>query len=227
MTRKSYLLALTALFAVLWLVLAFDPFDRPTWMLENVLLVAGAVILWTTRRVLPLSTPSYTLLFLFLCMHAVGAHFSYSMVPYDEVFRSLSGHSLNELFGFNRNHYDRLAHFGYGLLLVLPLREMLMLHARVRGFWSYFLPLDLVMSSSVLYELIEWLAALVYGGDLGAAFLGTQGDEWDAQRDMALAGLGALLAALAVLALNLWRQRDMTLDWLAQAGKLPPDEARR
>jgi putative membrane protein len=227
MTRKSYLLALTALFAVLWLALAIDPFDRPTWTLENVLLVAGAVILWTTRRVLPLSTPSYTLLFVFLCIHAVGAHFSYSMVPYDEVFRSLSGHSLNELFGFTRNHYDRLVHFGYGLLLVLPVREMLMLHARVRGFWSYFLPLDLVMSSSLLYELIEWLAALVYGGDLGAAFLGTQGDEWDAQRDMARAGLGALITALAVLAINLWRRRDMTLDWLAQAGKLLPDEARR
>ena len=227
MTRKSYLLALTAVFAVLWLALAIKPFDRPTWMLENVLLVAGAVILWTTRRVLPLSTPSYTLLFVFLCIHAVGAHFSYSMVPYDEVFRSLSGHSLNELFGFTRNHYDRLVHFGYGLLLMLPVREMLMLHARVRGFWSYFLPLDLVMSSSLLYELIEWLAAIVYGGDLGAAFLGTQGDEWDAQRDMALAGLGALLTALAVLTLNLWRRRDMTLDWLAHAGKLPPDEARR
>jgi putative membrane protein len=227
MTRKNYLLVLTALFAVLWLALAIDPVDRPTWVLENVLLVTGVVILWTTRRVLPLSTPSYTLLFVFLCLHAVGTHYSYSMVPYDEAFRSVSGHSLNQLFGFTRNHYDRLVHLAYGLLLVLPVREMLMLHARVRGFWSYFLPLDLVMSSSLVYELIEWLAAVVYGGDLGAAFLGTQGDEWDAQRDMALAGLGALLAILAVLALNLWRRHDMTLGWLVKAGKLSPDELPR
>lgn len=227
MTRKNYLLVLTALFAVLWLALAIDPVDRPTWVLENVLLVTGVVILWTTRRVLPLSTPSYTLLFVFLCLHAVGTHYSYSMVPYDEAFRSVSGYSLNQLFGFTRNHYDRLVHLAYGLLLALPVREMLMLHARVRGFWSYFLPLDLVMSSSLVYELIEWLAAVVYGGDLGAAFLGTQGDEWDAQRDMALAGLGALLAILAVLALNLWRRHDMTLGWLVKAGKLSPDELPR
>ena len=227
MTRKNYLLVLTALLAVLWLALAIDPVDRPTWVLENVLLVTGVVILWTTRRVLPLSTPSYTLLFVFLCLHAVGTHYSYSMVPYDEAFRSVSGHSLNQLFGFTRNHYDRLVHLAYGLLLVLPVREMLMLHARVRGFWSYFLPFDLVMSSSLVYELIEWLAAVVYGGDLGAAFLGTQGDEWDAQRDMALAGLGALLAILAVLALNLWRRHDMTLGWLVKAGKLSPDELPR
>jgi putative membrane protein len=76
------------------------------------------------------------------------------------------------------------------------------------------------MSSSLLYELIEWGAAVVYGGDLGAAFLGTQGDEWDAHRDMALAGLGGLIAILGILAINSWRRRDMTLEWFKQVGRV-------
>jgi putative membrane protein len=220
MTRKYYLGLLSVVFLGLWLALAIAPYERSTWLLENVLLIAGGGALWASRRVLPLSTASYSMLFVFFCLHAVGAHFTYSLVPYDAAFRTLSGWSLNEEFGFDRNHYDRLVHLAYGLLLALPVRELLMLHARVRGFWSYFLPLDLVMSSSLLYELIEWLAVIVYGGDLGAAFLGTQGDEWDAHRDMALAGLGALVAVLGILGLNLARGRDVTLEWLQRAGKL-------
>jgi putative membrane protein len=89
------------------------------------------------------------------------------------------------------------------------------------------LPLDIVMSTSLLYELIEWGAAVTYGGDLGAAFLGTQGDEWDAHRDMALAGLGGLIAALAILAVNTWRRSDISLDWFASLGRLDDRESRR
>lgn len=128
----------------------------------------------------------------------------------------MSGESLTELFDLRRNHYDRLVHFAYGMLLALPFRELLMLHAGVRGFWSYFLPFDLVLSSSLAYELLEWCAAIVYGGDLGAAFLGTQGDEWDAHRDMALAGLGAALTLLGILLVNRRRRRDLSLEWLQQ-----------
>ncbi len=86
-----------------------------------------------------------------------------------------------------RNHFDRLVHFGYGLLLAYPIREMFLRIGNVRGFWGYFLPLDLTMSTSMLYELIEWGAAEFFGGELGAAYLGTQGDVWDAHKDMALA----------------------------------------
>jgi len=135
-------------------------------------------------------------------LHAVGAHYTYSLVPYDAAFQNLTGDSLNSVLGLSRNHYDRLVHFGYGFLLALPMRELLMRLAGVRGFWSYFLPLDLVMSSSLFYELLEWAAAVVFGGGLGAAFLGTQGDEWDAHRDMALAGIGGLIAILLVYARN-------------------------
>ena len=218
MTRKGYITTLAAAFGALWTVLAIAPYDRADWALENVLIVVAVGVLVATRRVLPLSNASYGLLFAFLCLHAVGAHYTYSLVPWDDALRSMSGASLSELFGSTRNHYDRVVHLAYGLLLVLPLREWLMRHAGVRGFWSYFLPMDLVLSTSALYELIEWAAALLFGGGLGAAFLGTQGDEWDAHKDMALAALGALIATLMIWAVNRARGRDITLEWLRRTG---------
>lgn len=218
MTRKAYITTLTVVFGALWVVLAIAPYDRSDWALENVLTVAAIGLLVATRRVLPLSNTSYGLLFAFLCLHAIGAHYTYSLVPWDDALRSVSGTSLNEVIGATRNHYDRVVHLAYGLLLVLPLREWLMRHAGVRGFWSYFLPMDIVLSTSALYELIEWGAALLFGGDLGAAFLGTQGDEWDTHKDMALAALGALIATLVIWALNRARGRDTTLEWLRRTG---------
>lgn len=196
-------------FLVIWGVLAIAPFDRATWWLENVLIFVGVAILIVTRKVLPLSLASCVLLFGFLTIHAVGAHYTYSLVPIDEVTNWL---------GSSRNHYDRVVHFFYGLCLVLPLRELLMLHAKLRGFWSYFLPLDLVMSTSLLYEMLEWAAAIVFGGGLGATFLGTQGDEWDAHKDMLMAAVGGLVAALTIWWLNRRRQSDMTLEWFRQLG---------
>ena len=218
MTRKAYITTLTVVFGALWVVLAIAPYDRSDWALENVLTVAAIGLLVATRRVLPLSNTSYGLLFAFLCLHAIGAHYTYSLVPWDDALRSVSGTSLNEVLGATRNHYDRVVHLAYGLLLVLPLREWLMRHAGVRGFWSYFLPMDIVLSTSALYELIEWGAALLFGGDLGAAFLGTQGDEWDTHKDMALAALGALVATIVIWAGNRTRGRDGTLEWLRRTG---------
>jgi putative membrane protein len=168
-----------------------------------------------------LSNASYISIFGFLCLHTIGAHYTYSLVPYDEAFRAITGHPLDGSAGTARNHFDRLVHFAYGSLLVLPLREWLMRHAGVRGFWSYFLPIDVVLSTSALYELIEWGAAVLYGGDLGAAFLGTQGDEWDAHKDIALGGLGGLVATLVIWTTHRATGRDRTLDRLHHAGAPP------
>jgi putative membrane protein len=109
--------------------------------------------------------------------------------------------------------FDRLVHFSYGLLLAYPIREMFLRIGNVRGFWGYFLPLDLTMSTSMLYELIEWGAAEYFGGDLGMAYLGTQGDVWDAHKDMALASLGALIAMLITVLVNRRMQRDFAREW--------------
>jgi putative membrane protein len=215
MTRKIYFTTFIAALTVLWAALAIAPHHRADWVLENVLLLAGVAVLIATRKRFPLSGISYTTILVFFGLHIVGAHYTYAEVPYDEAFRKLTGASFNELVGWERNNYDRVVHFSYGLLLAYPIRELFLRIANVRGFWGYFLPLDLTMSSSMLYELIEWVAAEMFGGGLGTAFLGSQGDQWDAQKDMALASLGALITMSITAAVNVIYQRDFAREWVA------------
>jgi putative membrane protein len=186
-------MAVAAPLALLWALLAFHPNDRADWLLENALTACAIVLLAATWRRFRLQRSSYVVIGVFLALHTIGAHYTYAEVPYDAAFRRLTGTGLNELLGWERNNFDRVVHFAYGLLLSVPIREVFVRVARVDGFWGYFLPLDLTMSSSMLYELLEWAAALLFGGDLGMAYLGTQGDVWDAHKDMALASLGALI----------------------------------
>jgi len=214
MTHPRYVSALAALLALLWIALAVAPNDRGDWLLENALTLAAVAVLGTTYRRFPLSRGSYTLIFVFLCLHTVGAHYTYSLVPYDAAWASLTGSTLNEQLGWKRNNFDRVVHLAYGLLLAYPIRELFLRIAGVRGFWGYFLPLDLTMSTSMLYELIEWGAAEILGGELGAAYLGTQGDIWDAHRDMALAMLGALLAMCTTAFINSRTKRDFAYEWV-------------
>jgi putative membrane protein len=194
--ERPYLALLAALFAMGWLGLAINPRHRGDWALENALTILAVGLLVLTRRRVPLSTLSYVLIFLYLTLHAVGAHYTYSEVPYDAWFTTLTGTSLNQTLGWQRNNFDRMVHFLYGLLLTQPAREALVHATGLRGFWGYFLPMDLTMSSSATYELIEWGAAMFFGGDLGVAYVGAQGDPWDAQKDMSLAALGALLSTV-------------------------------
>lgn len=212
-SHRSYLALLGALFGLLWIALALEPRHRDDWALENLLVALFVVAIAASHRRFLLSRISYTLIFVFLCVHEVGAHYTYSEVPYDEWWRALSGRSLNESMGWQRNHFDRLAHFLYGLLMAYPLREFFLRVADVRGFWGYFLPLDFTISTSALYELFEWGAAELFGGELGAAYLGTQGDAWDAHRDMALASAGALIAMLVTAAINAYLQHDFAREW--------------
>lgn len=212
-SHRKYLLFLAVLFAALWVALAISPLYREDWMLENALVIVFAVVLTASWKWFPLSRVSYTLIFLFLCLHEVGAHYTYSRVPYNEWTQALFGRSLNEVMGWERNHFDRLVHFSYGLLLAYPIREIFLRVANVRGFWGYFLPLDVTMSTSMIFELFEWAAAVVFGGELGMAYLGTQGDIWDAHKDMALASLGALIAMGIVAAVNRSLQRDFAREW--------------
>ena len=204
MTRKNYMWLLGILYAAWWVVMAIHPLDRSDWLLENVLVLLAAALLVSTYRAFPLSLVSYSCIFVFLVLHALGAHYTYALVPYQEWIPQLAG---------GRNQFDRLVHFSYGLLLAYPIREMFLRIGNVRGFWGYFLPLDLTMSTSMLYELIEWGAAEYFGGDLGQAYLGTQGDIWDAHKDMALASLGALIAMLLTALINRHMQRDFANEW--------------
>jgi putative membrane protein len=213
MAHSRYVLVLVVIFAIEWVALAIAPLHRDDWLLENALTVAAVALLASSYRVFTLSRISYTLIFLFLALHTIGAHYTYAEVPYDQWWKALTGHTFNEMVGWERNNFDRLVHFAYGLLLAYPIREVFLRIANVRGFWGYFLPLDLTMSTSMLYELIEWGAAEVVGGDLGAAYLGTQGDIWDAHKDMALASLGALIAMTITALVNIRLRRDFAYEW--------------
>jgi putative membrane protein len=213
-SHTRYLAILGALLAGAVVLSGLGAHYPHDWLLENALVVLFVAFLAATYRRLPLSRVSYTLIFLFLCLHETGAHWTYSEVPYNDWTRALFGRSLNEVLGWQRNHFDRLVHFSYGLLLAYPVREVFLRVANVRGFWGYFLPLDVTMSPSMLYELIEWGAAVYFGGELGEAYLGTQGDVWDAQKDMAMASLGALVAMLVTAAINARYQRDFARDFL-------------
>jgi putative membrane protein len=231
-SHHRFALILAGLWAILWVALAIAPHDRADWALENALLVLGVGALALTGRRFPLSRISYGLIFVFMCLHTIGAHYTYAEVPYDRWWSALFGEPLNSVFGWERNHFDRLVHFSYGLLLAYPIREIFHRVAEVRGFWGYFLPLDVAMSSSMIFELIEWGAAEVFGGELGAAYLGSQGDIWDAHKDMGLATIGAALAMAITAAINYYLERDFAREWaqslkVKSATPLGEDEIRR
>lgn len=211
--HHHYVSILATLFLSEWILLAIHPLHRNDWLLENILIFLVVPILVITYQRFPFSKVSYTLIFLFLCLHEIGAHFTYAEVPYDSWFESLTGHSLNELLGWERNNFDRIIHCTYGLFIAYPVREVYLRIAGVQGFWGYALPLSFIMSSSMAFELVEWVLATLFGGDLGMAYLGTQGDVWDAHKDMALASVGALIAMISTAALNMYLQRDFAREW--------------
>src|SRR5258705_326169 len=174
--HRQYLVILAVLFGIWWAALAIYPWHRSDWLLENALALAAVAPFALFHRRLLFSRMSYTLIFMFMCLHQLGAHYTYSEVPYDVWFQHLTGRTFNNLVGWERNNFDRVVHFSYGLLLAYPVREIFLRVVNVRGFWGYFLPLDLTMSTSMLYELMEWGTSVTVGGYLGQAYLGTQGD---------------------------------------------------
>lgn len=202
--RRSwrYPLILLALFVAYWIAMAIAPWYREDWLLENVLVfVTLPLLVWSARHY-PLSNLAYTALFVFYMLHETGAHYTYAKVPYDAWFESLTGSTLNSMLGLERNHFDRLVHFLYGVLVMPAIVEWYAMTGKPKGVWRWVLPIALVVSTSVLFELIEWAAAGIFGGELGQAYLGTQGDVWDAHQDMLLASCGALIAVVLLA----WRR---------------------
>lgn len=193
--------ALLALFSIWFVVLGIAPHYRQDWLLENLLVLLIVPLLIGTYRRLRFSNLAYTGIFAFLVLHEIGAHHTYSLVPYDAWATQLTGGTLSDWFGFERNHFDRLVHFSYGICFAPATLELFEAKAPPKGVWRFVLPLAFMNSHAVLYETLEWIATAVFGGDLGAAYLGTQGDVFDAQKDMALAFTGSVIA-LAVLVLT-------------------------
>jgi putative membrane protein len=204
---KNLPFILLILYAGIWLAWAIHPLDRADWWLENVLVFIAVPLLIFFYRRLPFSNLAYLCLFVFFSLHSIGSHYTYSKVPYDAFFDSLTGISIDDAFDFDRNHFDRLVHFLYGLLAMPAVVDLFKVKAPAKGVWRVLLPVFFVASHSVLYEVIEWLAAEVFGGDLGQAYVGTQGDEWDAQKDMALATLGAAIGMALLELRRVFRRR--------------------
>lgn len=197
----KYKLILLGIFLAVWSWAAWNPLYPNDWLLENYLVFFWVPVILVTARWFRLSNISYTLITLFMCLHVIGAHYTYSEVPF--------GYSLQDWLGADRNMYDRLVHFSYGLLLAYPLREVFLRIAKVKGFWGYFFPVDITLAFSSIYELIEWRSAANVDSELGLAFLGAQGDIWDAQKDMALAGIGAIIAMVIVFIIRLRYDRNL------------------
>jgi len=182
-----------------WLLTAIAPFNRFDWLLENLLVFVYVALLAVTYRWFRFSNTSYGLFTLFITLHLIGAHYTYAETPL--------GFWLQDMFGFTRNHYDRIVHFSYGLLIAYPFRELLLRVGGVRSGWAGFLAVNMVLAFSAFFEVLEAWIAMIVSPELGDAYLGTQGDIWDAQRDMGLALLGAIVAMATVTWMARYRRQ--------------------
>lgn len=180
---KSHKL-LYALYALIWIIMAIDPKYPQDWLLENVLVfIFFPFVIWMDKK------HNYTLLsiiflLIFTSLHSLGSHYTYAEMEHFN--------AITQFFGFERNHFDRLVHFLFGLLTFRMLFEMIMSGATtVRT--AFIFTFTMVVTISTIYEMLEWLAVVILHPELGMAFLGTQGDIWDAHKDTVLAMLGALV----------------------------------
>jgi putative membrane protein len=175
-------------FLIFWIGLGVHPLDRSDWFLENLLVFVAAIVLGSTCRRFQFSNTSYALILIFLAVHTVGAHYTYAKVP--------AGFWIQDWFHLQRNHYDRLIHFSFGLLLLYPMRDLLGHGAGAHKRWAPWLSVAALAALSSFFEIVEAVVAQIVHPDLGIAYLGTQGDIWDAQKDMGAALIGAIVAAL-------------------------------
>ncbi len=211
-----YHLFLLAAFLAVWAWAAIEPVYPDDWLLENYLVFIFVPLILLLGFYFRLSNLSYTLITVFMILHVIGAHYTYSEVPF--------GYTLQSWFDSQRNMYDRLVHFSFGLLLAYPIREVFIRITRVKGFWGYYLPLDVTLAFSAVYELIEWGAAVVVNPEAGLAFLGTQGDVWDSQKDILIASIGATIAMLITFIVNLLFNKNCMKE-IKDSFKIPKGDA--
>ncbi len=184
--QPKWLLTLLLLYLVLFSVLAITPFDRMTWFVENLtvwLIVGSLAVLY--KFGVRFSLVSYLMMSVLVFLHTVGGHYTFEHVPFSFV---------TDMFGFERNHFDRIAHFSVGFY-AFPIAEWLLFSRSVKNrFMLFTYPIFTIATIAMSYELIEWIYAATSDPVAGAAYLGSQGDIWDAQKDMLADTLGAFTA---------------------------------
>lgn len=187
--KSSYPKVLFGLFILIWVGLAIKPLYRFDWLLENLLIFFWVPLLILGYRKNIFTNTSYTLLFIFIVFHSIGAHYTYSEVPIDKLIGETGG----------RNHYDRFVHFIFGGLLFYPARELFTKLLKVQSkMWLNYLAMSFIIVLGTCYELLEWITAIIVDKEAGSAFLGMQGDVFDTQKDIALNISGALIAVLII-----------------------------
>ena len=178
--------ALLALVTIALVASALHPYDRLTWFLEVVPVLIAAPLLIATRRSFPLTPLAYWLIAIHSLVLILGGHYTYARVPL--------GFWIQDWFDFARNHYDRIGHLMQGIGPAIIARELLIRTSPLApGKWLFTIVVFTILGISACYEFIEWWTALA-SEEASAAFLGTQGDPWDTQWDMFLAGCGAIAA---------------------------------
>ena len=189
-SRNPWILGCVLGFAALWIATLVGTSDISNWFLENTLVILGLIGLWIGYRRLQLSDLSYVLIFVYLGLHVYGSMHTYAENPF--------GAWLQAHWDLQRNPYDRIVHFSFGFLLAYPMRELFLIGLKWPPWVAWALPIELTLSIGAAYELVEWAVADLFFPAQGAAFLGTQGDIWDAQKDIFVAFLGAVLATTIV-----------------------------
>lgn len=199
------LTALTLIYALLCLGLAYNPFDRATWFAENLTIwIIVSILVALYIKGIRFSNGAYCLMSVLIFLHTIGGHYTFALVPFDWV---------TQTFGFARNHFDRIAHFSVGFY-AYPIAEWLLLKRSVTSrflLWTY--PVFAIAAVALSYEIIEWIFASFADPAAGMAYLGSQGDIWDAQKDMLADTLGAIVATTFFFWMHGFRRlRSMLLD---------------
>lgn len=188
--ENHWLKLFIAVFAAIWVSTFIGTSNISNWFLENTLVFLFIGFLLLTYRKYQFSDLSCLLFCVYLSLHVYGSKYDYAHNPF--------GFWLQDALNLERNHYDRIVHFSFGFLLAYPMREMFLSWLKFPKWVAWVLPIEITLSISGFYELVEWAVADVFFKAQGDAYLGTQGDIWDAQKDMALATFGAILATTIV-----------------------------
>ena len=192
---------LLGIYAVLCLALAVSPVDRTVWFAENLTVwIILAIILFLYRRGIRFSDMAYGFMFVLIYLHTIGGHYTFALVPLDW---------FSDFFGFERNHYDRIAHFSVGFYAFAMAEWIWSKKLVANKFLLFIYPVFTIATIAMSYELIEWWYAAGSSADAASAmaYLGSQGDIWDAQKDMLADTLGAIFATtLFFLMRGLWRK---------------------
>jgi putative membrane protein len=204
LSHDRYKQALLLLLGVFFIGSCISPPYPDYLLMQHAPTVLAAMLLAFLSHRFAISRLSFTSIIAFLALHTLGARYLYSYVPYDAWCERLLGVNITETFGFRRNHYDRVVHFSYGLLLAVPIQEFERRHLGLSMGLASVLAVECIIATSAGYEMIEWLVAVVFTPEWADAFLGQQGDIFDGQKDMALATSGAVLSICALAAAGRW-----------------------